>query len=129
MHGDAAESQTRSADRGVNEPDVEHVPVLSDPLAEQISLPQDGVMVDATVGHGGHSFLFGRTLGPGGTLVGLDVDSHSLHRARQRLAGLACKVILIKSNFARMAERLGEWTSCWPTWGFVRHSLRIRTWG
>ena len=65
-------------------------------------------MVDATVGHGGHSFLFGRTLGPAGTLVGLDVDSQSLHRARQRLAGLACKVILIKSNFARMAECLGE---------------------
>ena len=46
-------------------------------------------MVDLTVGHGGHSFLFGEQLGPGGTLVGLDVDSKSLERARQRLEGEA----------------------------------------
>ena len=65
-------------------------------------------MVDATVGHGGHSFLFGQKLGPQGTLIGLDIDSLSLERAEQQLAGLDCKVVLIKSNFATVAERLGE---------------------
>ncbi len=65
-------------------------------------------MVDVTVGHGGHSFLFGQRLGPAGTLVGLDVDSKSLEQARERLAVFACKVILIRSNFARTAECLGE---------------------
>jgi len=65
-------------------------------------------MVDATMGHGGHSFLFGKSLGPAGTLIGLDVDSHSLERARQRLAGLGCRVVLIRSNFSQLAERLGE---------------------
>jgi 16S rRNA (cytosine1402-N4)-methyltransferase len=65
-------------------------------------------MVDATVGHGGHSFLFGRTLGSGGTLLGLDLDSASLERARQRLASLDCRVVLIKSNFSAIAERLDE---------------------
>ncbi len=65
-------------------------------------------MVDATIGHGGHSFLFGRRLGPAGTLIGLDVDSKSLERARQRLAGLPCKVILVKSNFAQIAARVAE---------------------
>ncbi len=65
-------------------------------------------MVDATIGHGGHSFLFGKRLGPAGTLVGLDVDSKSLERARQRLAGLPCKVILIKSNFSQIAECIRE---------------------
>jgi len=63
-------------------------------------------MVDVTVGHGGHSFLFGRELGPKGTLVGFDFDSLSLERAEKRLAGLDCKVVLIKSNFAEIAERL-----------------------
>jgi len=65
-------------------------------------------MVDVTVGHGGHSFLFGRRLGPGGTLVGLDIDSLSLERAEQQLASLDCRVVLIKSNFASVAERLDE---------------------
>ncbi len=65
-------------------------------------------MVDATIGHGGHSFLFGRHLGPRGTLVGFDVDSRSLERAEERLSQLACRVILVKSNFADIAVRLGE---------------------
>lgn len=65
-------------------------------------------MVDATIGHGGHSFLFGATLGSEATLVGLDVDPLALERARERLSALACKVILVKSNFACLAERLGE---------------------
>lgn len=65
-------------------------------------------MVDATVGHGGHSLLFGTTLGPEGTLVGLDVDPLSLQRAQERLAPLACKVVLIQSNFAATADRLDE---------------------
>jgi 16S rRNA (cytosine1402-N4)-methyltransferase len=92
----------------VNPPEIEHVPVLSGALTEQISLPQDGVMVDATVGHGGHSFLFGQQLGPRGTLVGLDYTSESLERARKRLAGLGCRVVLIKSNYSEIAEVIGR---------------------
>jgi 16S rRNA (cytosine1402-N4)-methyltransferase len=92
----------------VERSDVEHVPVLPEPLAEQINLPQDGVMVDVTVGHGGHSFLFGRTLGPKGMLIGMDLDSLSLQRAQTRLADLDCQVVLIKSNFASVAECLSE---------------------
>jgi len=96
------------AEAAVNDANVEHVPVLAGPLAEQISCPQDGVMVDVTVGHGGHSFLFGKRLGPNGTLIGVDVDPRSLERARQRLEGLACRVILVQSNFAQVADRLAE---------------------
>jgi 16S rRNA (cytosine1402-N4)-methyltransferase len=92
----------------VDETNLEHVPVLAGALAEQISCPQDGVMVDVTVGHGGHSFLFGQRLSGRGTLVGLDLDSRSLERARQRLAPLACRVILLQSNFSQVAERLAE---------------------
>lgn len=66
-------------------------------------------MVDATVGHGGHSLLFGQRLSSSGTIVGFDVDPRSLERAQQRLAGLACRVILIRSNFAELTERLAEW--------------------
>ena len=108
MRGDAQAQGARPTDVAVERADVEHVPVLAQSLAEQISCPQDGVVVDATTGHGGHSFLFGSRLGPAGTLVGLDFDSRSLERARQRLAGLRCKVILVKSNFSRIADCLGE---------------------
>ena len=77
-------------------------------MAEQISLPRDAVMVDATVGHGGHSLLFGRTLGPEGTIIALDVDSKSLHRTHVVLDELACKVILKRSNFSEIRRQVFE---------------------
>ncbi len=87
---------------------TEHIPVLAETLAEQIKLPPDGVMVDATTGQGGHSFLFGKTLGPEGVIVGLDVDKNSIQRAQVILKGLSCKVILVQSNFSRISEEVQE---------------------
>jgi 16S rRNA (cytosine1402-N4)-methyltransferase len=90
----------------MNEGGVRHIPVLAKTLTEQINLPPDAVMVDATIGHGGHSFLFGETLGPEAVIVGLDIDKKSVHRAHSRLRNLACRVILIHSNFSRIADCL-----------------------
>ena len=61
---------------GQQDPSIEHVPVLADILPKLISLPTDGIMVDATAGHGGHSYLFGKQLGPDGLILGLDVDKN-----------------------------------------------------
>jgi len=85
---------------------IEHTPVLTETLAEQIKLPSDGVMVDATVGHGGHSLLLGKTLGPEAVIVGFDVDKMAVQRAQVNLKELACKVILLHSNFSRIDEQL-----------------------
>ena len=85
---------------------IEHTPVLTGTLAEQIKLPSDGVMVDATIGQGGHSLLLGKTLGPEAVVVGLDVDTNAVRRAQINLKELACKVILLNSNFSRIGEEL-----------------------
>jgi len=85
---------------------IEHIPVLAGTLAEQIKLPSDGVMVDATIGQGGHSILLGKTLGPEAVIVGLDVDINAVRRAQINLKELACKVILLNSNFSRIDEQL-----------------------
>jgi 16S rRNA (cytosine1402-N4)-methyltransferase len=90
----------------VNGSITEHIPVLAETLAEQIKLPPDGILVDATIGQGGHSFLFGKTLGPEGVIVGLDVDKNSIQRAQFILKDLLCKVILIQSNFSRIREQI-----------------------
>jgi len=90
----------------MNEGGARHIPVLAKTLAEQINLPPDAVMVDATIGHGGHSFLFGKTLGPGAVIVGLDIDKKSVRRAQSRLKDLACRVILIHSNFSKIGDCL-----------------------
>ena len=87
---------------------VEHIAVLAETLAEQISLPPDGVMVDATIGHGGHSLLFGKNLGPDAVLIGLDVDEKAIERAKLKLKDLSCKVILVNSNFSQIAEQVHQ---------------------
>jgi 16S rRNA (cytosine1402-N4)-methyltransferase len=81
-----------------------HIPVLADSLAEQIRLSQDAVMVDATIGQGGHSLLFGKGLGPKGAIIGLDVDTNAIRRAQSILERLHCRVVLVNSNFADVAE-------------------------
>jgi 16S rRNA (cytosine1402-N4)-methyltransferase len=88
----------------VNDSATKHIPVLADSLAEQINLPQDAVMVDATIGQGGHSLLFGKRLGPEGAIIGLDVDINAVRRAQSVLEGLQCRVILVQSNFADVAD-------------------------
>jgi len=61
-------------------------------------------MVDATVGNGGHSLLFGKRLGPEGAIIGLDVDIDAVRRAQSVLDGLPCRVVLVNSNFADVAD-------------------------
>jgi len=85
---------------------AEHIPVLADALVRGVSLPPDGVVVDATVGQGGHSRLLASQLGRQGTLIGLDVDEHAIEAAKTRLQGLACKVILMQGNFSQIGQRV-----------------------
>lgn len=92
----------------MNSSKVEHIPVLAGTLGEQINLPLDGVMVDATIGQGGHSLLFGKSLGPEAVLIGLDLDKKAIQGAQFRLKDLACKVILINDNFSEIGELVRE---------------------
>src|SRR4030042_6289007 len=92
----------------VNGSNVEHIPVLARTLIEQINLPPDGVMVDATIGQGGHSLLFGKTLGTKGVIVGFDVDENAIQKAQFVLKDLLCKVILHTCNFSQISEQLHE---------------------
>ncbi len=90
-------------ERNDNSPN-EHIPVLIDILAERIKLPTDGTVVDATVGHGGHSMMFGKVLGPEGLILGMDTDEECIERAQTFLDSLPCRVILVRENFRRIAE-------------------------
>ncbi len=92
----------------VNASIVVHIPVLAGKLAEQINLPPDGVMVDATIGQGGHSLLFGNILGPGGVIIGFDVDNIAIRRAQFKLKDLVCKVILVHSNFSQITKQIRQ---------------------
>ncbi len=78
--------------------DQVHLPVLLKEAVELLSPPPDGVVLDLTVGMGGHSQELLKLL-PRGRLVGLDQDVDALQHA-----GLALRkdprVSLFKANFA-----------------------------
>ncbi|MBN1786824.1 MAG: 16S rRNA (cytosine(1402)-N(4))-methyltransferase RsmH [Sedimentisphaerales bacterium] len=87
----------------MNNMPAQHLPVLAE-FAGRIDLKADAVVVDATVGAGGHSSIFAQSLTRNGVLLGLDVDTNCLAIAREKLAAASCKVLLVRSNFANLAE-------------------------
>jgi 16S rRNA (cytosine1402-N4)-methyltransferase len=86
---------------------AEHTPVLAE-FAAGIALKENAVVVDATLGLGGHSKLFAKLLSKNGMLIGLDVDGSSLAEAKKKLADVSCKVILVRENFAKLADVLKQ---------------------
>ncbi|MCK4659710.1 MAG: 16S rRNA (cytosine(1402)-N(4))-methyltransferase RsmH [Phycisphaerae bacterium] len=87
---------------------AEHTPVLPEEVVRLLA-PQPGeVVVDATVGAGGHACLLADAIGAGGVLYGLDVDSEALEIAAGRLAQCACRVSLHRCNFAGLGLILRE---------------------
>ncbi|MCF7958187.1 MAG: 16S rRNA (cytosine(1402)-N(4))-methyltransferase RsmH [Phycisphaerae bacterium] len=85
-----------------------HRPVLMKPLLEILDFNPEAVVVDATVGQGGHSFQMAERLSEKGRLIGLDVDPDSLEAAANRLSNVQCPVTLIRSNFGRLDEVLTD---------------------
>src|SRR5262245_47789909 len=74
-----------------------HVSVLPAEVLAYLDPKPGEVMVDATVGAGGHARLIAQELQPGGRLIGLDRDDAMLELARPRLEGLP--VTLLPGNF------------------------------
>ncbi len=72
-----------------NTPAGTHVPVLVHEVLECLRPTAGDVVVDCTVGYGGHAMEFLRRIGPAGRLIGLDVDGEQLERTRRRLREFA----------------------------------------
>ena len=77
------------------------MPVLADAVldaARQIPRP-DGLLIDATLGGGGHSALL-LEQHPGLRLIGLDQDATARAAAAERLASFGDRVSIVATNFA-----------------------------
>jgi len=83
-----------------------HTPVLLAEVVELLAVQPGDVVVDATVGLGGHAAVLGAAAGPTGTLIGLDVDEDNLSIARERLTQCPADVRLVHANFGELADVL-----------------------
>ncbi len=94
----------------MSDPAVRHVPVLLERCVALLApaITQDGaVLVDGTVGLGGHSEAFLRAFA-GLRLVGLDRDQEALALARERLASYQDRVTLVHSVYDRLPDVLAD---------------------
>jgi 16S rRNA (cytosine1402-N4)-methyltransferase len=79
----------------------EHLPVLTGPVVELLAPAAPGLVIDATVGLGGHAEALLRAE-PGFRLVGLDRDPAALARAGERLREYSDRVRLVESAFDQL---------------------------
>ncbi|PJE21702.1 MAG: 16S rRNA (cytosine(1402)-N(4))-methyltransferase [Mycobacterium sp.] len=95
--------------------DFGHVPVLAQRCVELLTPAltrshPDGtgaVLVDATLGAGGHAELFLTEL-PGLRVIGLDRDPSALQIARDRLAPFADRITLVHTRYDGIVDALTE---------------------
>ena len=100
-----------------------HRTVLLHEAVESLSLKENDVVVDGTLGGAGHALAIAKQLGNGGTLIGVDADSDAIGRARDMLAdaqapgntgspvpltGDGPTVLLINDNFRNLKMALAS---------------------
>jgi len=86
-----------------------HVSVLLQEVLEVLEIHKEDTVLDGTLGGGGHAKAFADVLGSEGHLVGFDVDSGALARARAQLEGVKPEVTLIHDNFRNVSAKLSEY--------------------
>lgn len=84
-----------------------HRPVMLAETLELLAPAPGAVIVDGTVGGGGHAAALLERIGPTGRLVGLDVDDEALAAAGRRL-GSDPRVRLVRASFRELARVLDE---------------------
>jgi len=76
-----------------------HLPVMSKEVVDHLDLPEDAVVVDATIGLGGHSEQLLREYPSISKLIGMDVDHAATSLAKGRLSASGEKVEIVNRNF------------------------------
>jgi 16S rRNA (cytosine1402-N4)-methyltransferase len=88
-----------------------HRPILLAEVLEVLAVRPGDVVVDCTLGYGGHSRELLGGIQPGGRLIGLDIDPLEQPKTTQRLseAGFGPEVFIpVRRNFAGLPQVLAE---------------------
>ncbi|MBQ4141772.1 MAG: 16S rRNA (cytosine(1402)-N(4))-methyltransferase RsmH [Clostridia bacterium] len=84
-------------------PQFSHKPVLLEEVLDALSLREDGMFLDGTVGGAGHSSAIASKLTTG-KLIALDRDDTAIAVARERLSRFGDRAEVVKSNFVDIAK-------------------------
>lgn len=84
-----------------------HISVLLKETIEGLNLKDNSVVVDCTLGYGGHSSEILKKI-PNGKLYSFDQDEDAIFYSKKRLSEISSNFEIIKSNFANLKEKLEE---------------------
>ncbi|MFA6130031.1 MAG: 16S rRNA (cytosine(1402)-N(4))-methyltransferase RsmH [Candidatus Omnitrophota bacterium] len=87
-----------------------HIPVMLSEVIDYLDPKPGQIIVDATLGTGGHSLEILKRITPGGRLIGIDRDEDSLAVCRQRLSEFSGSYEFVHANFVdvdQVLENLG----------------------
>ena len=84
-----------------------HKTVLLNEAIDNLSLKEDGIYVDCTLGFGGHSGLILKRV-KRGFLFAFDQDDMAISFSKDKLSGIGSNFEIIKSNFANLKEELNK---------------------
>jgi 16S rRNA (cytosine1402-N4)-methyltransferase len=91
-------SQDKTEDRGTPEPPFEHEPVMVEEVKDIFSAVPGGVVLDATVGAGGHAAALLRAF-PHLSVVGIDRDAEAVASATAALAPFGRRATVVRGRF------------------------------
>ena len=85
-----------------------HIPVLFNETIEMLDCKPGDIVVDGTLGGGGHAQAILERIQPGGTLIGIDRDLDALEAASRRLHKYQDSLITVHDNFANLDSILDK---------------------
>lgn len=85
-----------------------HLTVLLHEAILNLAIKPDDIVVDATLGGAGHSAAIAAQLSEKGTLIGFDLDSDAIARAKEKLAHAKPQTHLIQENFRHIGAELAK---------------------
>ena len=87
-----------------------HESIMKNEVLRYLNIHMEGVIVDGTLGDGGHAEFILKNTGPKTTILGIDRDRSAIERARERLRPFKNRVTLVHSsmeNLHELAEKSG----------------------
>jgi 16S rRNA (cytosine1402-N4)-methyltransferase len=91
---------------GMSSPAPIHVSVMLDEVLASFQPAAGQILVDGTLGAGGHTRALAERVGPDGFVLALDRDAAALEAAERNLAGLAVKIAA--ANYSEVGEVLKQ---------------------
>ena len=82
-----------------------HISVLLQESVDALNLKEDSIIVDCTLGYGGHSSYILQRIKKG-FLFAFDQDSEAIRHSTNRLQAIGTNFTIIKSNFVNLKEEL-----------------------